>query len=213
MVFFASPTKVTPDSAKTNEPRMRRELYDELSSQTGCWSRSRRGIEPPGTGSVQPSSTSSSRSPATNASTGSACCSVRSGHRNQSVDHELLSQYGAEVQQALAIACNAANAIRGKRLVPFLPELIPHTGATRSPRSHGGGAQAGAHAEPADGGSAARTSTPVTRLDDEDGRLLTKQIPVRTFTRWTDSSQAFWRRTWSRTAAAAWKAPSCTRSR
>ncbi len=33
--------------------------------------------------------------------------------------------YGAEVQEALARAWTASNGICGKRLVPFLPELIP----------------------------------------------------------------------------------------
>src|SRR5918911_3992973 len=35
------------------------------------------------------------------------------------------AHYGVEVQQALASAWTAANGICGKRLVPFLPELIP----------------------------------------------------------------------------------------
>src|SRR5919197_5384426 len=35
------------------------------------------------------------------------------------------AQYGPEVQQVLANAWTAANGICGKRLVPFLPELIP----------------------------------------------------------------------------------------
>jgi hypothetical protein len=35
------------------------------------------------------------------------------------------AQYGAEVQAALASAWTAANGICGKRLAPFLPELIP----------------------------------------------------------------------------------------
>src|SRR5215471_14914235 len=34
-------------------------------------------------------------------------------------------RYGAAVQQALTIGYASANAICGKRLVPFLPELIP----------------------------------------------------------------------------------------
>ncbi|MBV9356764.1 MAG: hypothetical protein JO023_14720 [Chloroflexi bacterium] len=34
-------------------------------------------------------------------------------------------QYGVEVQQALATAWRASNGVCGKRLVPFLPELIP----------------------------------------------------------------------------------------
>ena len=33
--------------------------------------------------------------------------------------------YGTEVQEALAMAWSAANYICGKRLVPFLPELVP----------------------------------------------------------------------------------------
>ena len=36
-----------------------------------------------------------------------------------------VAHYGVEVQQALASAWTAANGICGKRLVPFLPELIP----------------------------------------------------------------------------------------
>src|ERR687885_2353699 len=35
------------------------------------------------------------------------------------------AQYGVEVQEALASAWRAANGVCGKRLVPFLPELIP----------------------------------------------------------------------------------------
>src|SRR4029450_11022378 len=35
------------------------------------------------------------------------------------------AHYGAEVQEALANAWAAANGCCGKRLVPFLPELIP----------------------------------------------------------------------------------------
>ncbi len=35
------------------------------------------------------------------------------------------AQYGPEVQAVLARAWTAANGICGKRLVPFLPELIP----------------------------------------------------------------------------------------
>lgn len=34
-------------------------------------------------------------------------------------------RYGKEVQAALAVAWNAANGICAKRLVPFLPELVP----------------------------------------------------------------------------------------
>src|SRR5437879_13461942 len=35
------------------------------------------------------------------------------------------AHYGREVQEALASAWTAANGICGKRLVPFLPELVP----------------------------------------------------------------------------------------
>jgi hypothetical protein len=37
----------------------------------------------------------------------------------------LAQKTGVEVQQALATAWKAANGVCGKRLVPFIPELIP----------------------------------------------------------------------------------------
>jgi hypothetical protein len=36
-----------------------------------------------------------------------------------------MAQYGPEVQEALSVVWSAANGICAKRLVPFLPELIP----------------------------------------------------------------------------------------
>ena len=43
----------------------------------------------------------------------------------QPIRRPRVAHYGAEVQEALANAWTAANGICGKRLVPFLPELIP----------------------------------------------------------------------------------------
>ena len=43
----------------------------------------------------------------------------------QPIRRPRVALYGAEVQEALANAWTAANGICGKRLVPFLPELIP----------------------------------------------------------------------------------------
>jgi len=101
-------------------------------------------------------------------------------------------RYGAEVQQALAIAHAAANAICGKRLAPFLPELIPtlerhgHLTLTDEVR------KALLTLSPA---TADRLLAPVRQphgmTTTKPGRLLKKQIPVRTFTEWTDVKPGF----------------------
>src|ERR671939_166815 len=43
----------------------------------------------------------------------------------QPIHRSRAAQYGCAVQKALTTAWTAANGICGKRLVPFLPELIP----------------------------------------------------------------------------------------
>jgi hypothetical protein len=101
-------------------------------------------------------------------------------------------RYGAEVQQALAIAYAAANAICGKRLVPFLPELIPtlerHGHLTLPDEVH----KPLLTLSPA---TADRLLAPVRQphgmTTTKPGRLLKKQIPVRTFTEWTDVKPGF----------------------
>jgi len=102
------------------------------------------------------------------------------------------AHYGVEVQEALASAWTAANGICGKRLVPFLPELVPTL------ERHG-------HLELTDGvreqllmlspATADRLLAPLRQphgvSTTKPGRLLKKQIPVRTFTEWTDGKPGF----------------------
>lgn len=102
------------------------------------------------------------------------------------------AHYGSEVQEALASAWGAANGICAKRLVPFLPELIPTL------ERHG-------HLRLTDevrGQVLALSSATADRLlrslrhphgltATRPGRLLKKQIPIRTFTEWTDVTPGF----------------------
>jgi hypothetical protein len=102
------------------------------------------------------------------------------------------AHYGAEVQQALVTAWTAANGICGKRLVPFLPELI------RTLELHG-------HLNLSDEireqlltlspATADRLLKPMRQTHGltttKPGRLLKQQIPVRTFTEWADDKPGF----------------------
>jgi len=102
------------------------------------------------------------------------------------------ANYGVEVQKALASAWSAANGICAKRLVPFLPELIPtlerhgHLSLTDEVREQ----------------LLALSSATADRLlrclrhphgltATKPGRLLKKQIPIRTFTEWNDVKPGF----------------------
>jgi hypothetical protein len=121
-------------------------------------------------------------------------------------------QFGVEVQQALASAWTAANGICGKRLVPFLTELVPAL------ERHG-------HLSLSDGvreqlltlspATADRLLAPLRQphglSTTKPGRLLKKQIPVRTFTEWTDVTPGFLEADLVAHCGGAWKAPSCTR--
>jgi len=80
------------------------------------------------------------------------------------------AHYGEEVQEALANAWTAANGICGKRLVPFLHELIPHTRTAWAPESVRRGPPASAVAQPGDGGSIAEAAAPATQVDDHQTR-------------------------------------------
>jgi hypothetical protein len=101
-------------------------------------------------------------------------------------------RYGVEVQQALATAYTAANGICGKRLVPFLPELIPtlerHGHLTLSDEVR-------KQLLTLSAATADRLLAPVRQphglTTTKPGRLLKKQIPVRTFTEWTDVKPGF----------------------
>lgn len=103
--------------------------------------------------------------------------------------------YGPEVQAALRLAWEAANCICAKRLVPFLPELVPvlerHGYLTLAEE-----VRAGLLAiSPA---TADRILSPIRRdpalrgiSTTKAGTLLKHQIPVRTFSDWDDAQPGF----------------------
>lgn len=104
-------------------------------------------------------------------------------------------RYGKDVEAALIIAWAAANYICGKRLVPFLPELLPIL------ESHGHLAIGGdVHDQllmmsPA---TADRILSQYRRREaprgigtTRPGILLKHQVPVRTFADWTDTRSGF----------------------
>jgi hypothetical protein len=102
------------------------------------------------------------------------------------------AQYGIEVQQAPATAWSAANGICAKRLVPFLPELIPtlerhgHLSLTDEVREQ---------LLALSSATADRLLRPLRHphglTATKPGRLLKKQIPIRTFTEWNDVKPGF----------------------
>lgn len=103
--------------------------------------------------------------------------------------------YGPEVQEALVVAWRAANGICSKRLIPFLPELIPvlerhgHlvvTGEVRVQLLALSPATADRILQPfrqRDGIRGISTTKP--------GALLKRQIPIRTFADWDDARPGF----------------------
>lgn len=103
--------------------------------------------------------------------------------------------YGPEVQEALVVAWRAANGICSKRLIPFLPELIPvlerhgHlvvTGEARVQLLALSPATADRILQPfrqRDGIRGISTTKP--------GALLKRQIPIRTFADWDDARPGF----------------------
>jgi hypothetical protein len=104
-------------------------------------------------------------------------------------------RYGAAVQEALMVVWRAANGICSKRLVPFLSELVPilegHGHLTLDVEVR---AQLLSI-------SAATADRMVRRLREADrphgisttkpGRLLKRQVPVRTFSEWSDLRPGF----------------------
>ena len=103
--------------------------------------------------------------------------------------------YGPEVQEALVVAWRAANSICSKRLIPFLPELIPvlerygHLAVTEEVRAQLltlSPATADRLLQPfrqRDGTRGVTTTRP--------GALLKRQIPIRTFADWDDARPGF----------------------
>jgi hypothetical protein len=103
--------------------------------------------------------------------------------------------YGAAVQDALVVAWTAANRICAKRLVPFLPELVPAlerhghltlTDAVRDQLLALSPATADRILRPYRERDAPHGMTTTRR-----GLLIKQQIPVRTFTGWDDVQPGF----------------------
>jgi hypothetical protein len=104
-------------------------------------------------------------------------------------------RYGPAVQAALEVAWAAANFISAKRLVPFLPKLLPlleqHGHLTLAPEVR---AQL-LSLSPATADRllqrARRANQPRGLATTKPGTLLKRQIPVRTFADWQDTAPGF----------------------
>jgi hypothetical protein len=103
-------------------------------------------------------------------------------------------RYGADVQQALALAWNAANRICAKRLMPFLPTFI------ESLQRHGHLQLTDACRRQLLSMSAAtadrllrsqRRQSPHGIATTQAGTLLKQQIPIRTFQQWNETQPGF----------------------
>jgi len=103
--------------------------------------------------------------------------------------------YGAAVRDALVVAWTAANRICAKRLVPFLPELVPvlerhgHLTLTDTVRAHL------LALSPATADRILRAyrerDAPHGITTTRRGLLIKQQVPVRTFTGWDDVRPGF----------------------
>lgn len=103
--------------------------------------------------------------------------------------------YGPAVREALETAWRAANGICAKRLVPFLPELVPalerhgHLAVTEEVRAHL------LALSPATADrllrAARRAERPHGLSTTRPGPLLKRQIPIRTFAGWDDARPGF----------------------
>jgi hypothetical protein len=112
----------------------------------------------------------------------------------QTIRRPRAHHYGVDVQQALTTAWMASNCICAKRLVPFLPELVPvlerHGHLTLSQGTRASllslsAATADRLLRPL------RSDTPRGRSTTKPGRLLKHQVPVRTFADWNEMQPGF----------------------
>ncbi len=104
-------------------------------------------------------------------------------------------RYGLAVQEALQVAWAAANGICGKRLVPFLPELVASlerhghlqlTEAVRDQLLTLSPATADRLLRPA-----REAQSPRSLATTKPGALLKRQIPIRTFADWDEAQPGF----------------------
>jgi hypothetical protein len=115
--------------------------------------------------------------------------------RVQTIQRPRARRYGKEVQEALAIAWTAANCICAKRLVPFLPALVPSLEAhghltlsddVRTQLFAISPATADRILSPLRPGGRTRGATTT-----KAGTLLKHQVPVRTFADWNETQPGF----------------------
>jgi len=104
-------------------------------------------------------------------------------------------RYGLDVQEALRVAWAAANGICGKRLVPFLPELVASlerhghlqlTDAVRAQLLMLSPATADRLLR-----SAREAQAPRSLATTKPGAILKRQIPIRTFAGWDEAQPGF----------------------
>ena len=104
-------------------------------------------------------------------------------------------RYGAAVQDALITACRTVNYICGKRLVPFLPELLPtlerhgHLSLSDPTRQH----LLGMSASTADRilRQFRVAHRPHGKSTTKSGQLLKHRVPIRTFADWEETGPGF----------------------
>ena len=104
-------------------------------------------------------------------------------------------KYGSSSREALEVAWKAANRICTKRLIPFLPELIPllehhgHLVLSQETRT----LLLSVSAATADRllFTSRRAATAGGLSTTKPGRLLKRQIPLRTFSEWADTKTGF----------------------
>jgi len=104
-------------------------------------------------------------------------------------------RYGPEVTRALEVAAEATGWICGKRLAPFLPELIPaleKEGALRLDDT-GRAALCGVSAAMIDRrlAESRRQHKPRGLATTKPGSVLKSQIPIRTYTPWDEEAPGF----------------------
>ncbi len=104
-------------------------------------------------------------------------------------------QYGAEVTRALEVAAEATGWICGKRLAPFLPEVIPALETEGALRLDDAvrAAVCGVSAATIDRrlAESRRQHKPRGLVTTKPGSVLKSQIPLRTYTPWDEEAPGF----------------------
>jgi len=116
------------------------------------------------------------------------------GDQKRTIIRPRPAHYGPEVQHALQVAWTAANHICAKRLVPFLPTLVPaleHHGHLQLSEEERAALLAMSPATADRILQSARQQGKHGISTTRSGTLLKKQIPVRTFQDWNEARPGF----------------------